>query len=539
MNFFFYISFYFLLLTSIIGYGYFFANFFSKKNESNLGYIGLYGIFLLILISYVSNFFIAHSLHFNSLILLFGLGSFFLFIFKNYKNEKKNIALLFFLFFLLIPFILTAKNHDDFPYYHFSYIHLLTNSQASLGIGIFNHGFRTPSSIFYFASLFYLPKIGYELIHVAPVFFVGFINFIFLKKIFRIIGQKENVYILLLSILSLVIINIFFSRMAEHGTDRSAQILILLMVTEILQIINSKNSNQSLKIDRFLILLVLAVSLKAFYLIYLIFILIIFYYQKIKISFLLDLLKNKISYLCLLLLFLLLMVNVFNTGCLIYPMSITCIPSLAWSIPVEEVNHMNQWYQQWSKGGAAPNFRVENPEQYIKYFNWVPNWINIYFFNKVSDYLLGLLFLIVVMTITFRQNFNNIKIERRFVFVCILLFFLFLEWFYFHPALRYGGYHLIALLIFIPFSVYLENKFVLSNSSIFKIKFLIIIIFTIFLIKNITRINQQHKQYNYNFISYPSYNLEFQNFDIYKGIEKIKKEGRRINNFYGYNIYTR
>ena len=539
MNFFFYISFYFLLLTSIIGYGYFFANFFLKKNESNLGYIGLYGIFLLILISYVSNFFIAHSLHFNSLILLFGLGSFFLFIFKNYKNEKKNIALLFFLFFLLIPFILTAKNHDDFPYYHFSYIHLLTNSQASLGIGIFNHGFRTPSSIFYFASLFYLPKIGYELIHVAPVFFVGFINFIFLKKIFRIIGQKENVYILLLSILSLVIINIFFSRMAEHGTDRSAQILILLMVTEILQIINSKNSNQSLKIDRFLILLVLAVSLKAFYLIYLIFILIIFYYQKIKISFLLDLLKNKISYLCLLLLFLLLMVNVFNTGCLIYPMSITCIPSLAWSIPVEEVNHMNQWYQQWSKGGAAPNFRVENPEQYIKYFNWVPNWINIYFFNKVSDYLLGLLFLIVVMTITFRQNFNNIKIERRFVFVCILLFFLFLEWFYYHPALRYGGYHLIALLIFIPFSVYLENKFVLSNSSIFKIKFLIIIIFTIFLIKNITRINQQHKQYNYNFISYPSYNLEFQNFDIYKGIEKIKKEGRRINNFYGYNIYTR
>lgn len=539
MNFFFYISFYFLLLTSIIGYGYFFANFFLRKNERNLGYIGLYGIFLLILISYVSNFFIAHSLHFNSLILLFGLGSFFLFIFKNYKNEKKNIALLFFLFFWLIPFILTAKNHDDFPYYHFSYIHLLTNSQVSLGIGIFNHGFRTPSSIFYFASLFYLPKIGYELIHVAPVFFVGFVNFIFLKKISRIIGQKENVYILLLSILSLVIINIFFSRMAEHGTDRSAQILILLMVTEILQIINNKNSNESLKIDRFLILLALAVSLKAFYLIYLIFILIIFFYQKIKISFLLDLLKNKIPYLCLLLLFLLLMVNVFNTGCLIYPMSITCIPSLAWSIPVEEVNHMNQWYQQWSKGGAAPNFRVENPEQYIKYFNWVPNWINIYFFNKVSDYLLGLLFLIVVMTITFRQNFNNIKIERRFVFVCILLFFLFLEWFYFHPALRYGGYHLIALLIFIPFSVYLENKFVLSNSSIFKIKFLIIIIFTIFLIKNITRINQQHKQYNYNFISYPSYNLEFQNFDIYKGIEKIKKEGRRINNFYGYNIYTR
>ena len=539
MNFFLYLSYYFLLLSSIIGYGYFFTNFFLKKNDSNLGYIGLYGIFLLILISYVSNFFIAHGLNFNFLILLFGLGSFLLFIFNNYKNEKKNIAFLFFLFFLLIPFILAAKNHDDFPYYHFSYIHLLTNSHASLGIGIFNHGFRTPSSIFYFASLFYLPKIGYQLIHVAPVFFVGFVNFIFLKKISKIISQKENVYILLLSILSLVIINIFFARLAEHGTDRSAQILILLMVTEVLQIINSKDRNQSLKIDRFLILVALAVSLKAFYLIYLIFILIIFYYQKNKMSFLLDLLKNKISYLCLLLIFLLLMVNVFNTGCLIYPMSITCIPSLAWSIPIEEVNHMNQWYQQWSKGGAAPNFRVENPEQYIRYFNWVPNWISIYFFNKVFDYLLGLLFLIAVMTLTFKRNVKNIAKKRNFVFVYSLLFFLFLEWFYYHPSLRYGGYHLIALLIFIPYSAYLENKFVLSNSSIFKIKIFIMVIFTIFLIRNITRINQQHKQYNYNFLSYPSYNLEFQNFDIYKGIEKIKKKGLGINNFYGFNIYTR
>jgi len=84
MNFFLYLSYYFLLLSSIIGYGYFFTNFFLKKNDSNLGYIGLYGIFLLILISYVSNFFIAHGLNFNFLILLFCLGIFLLFIFFNF-----------------------------------------------------------------------------------------------------------------------------------------------------------------------------------------------------------------------------------------------------------------------------------------------------------------------------------------------------------------------------------------------------------------------------------------------------------------------
>ena len=27
---------------------------------------------------------------------------------------------------------------------------------------------------------------------------------------------------------------------------------------------------------------------------------------------------------------------------------------------------MNNWYEQWSKAGANPNFRVENPEVYIQ-----------------------------------------------------------------------------------------------------------------------------------------------------------------------------
>ena len=64
-------------------------------------------------------------------------------------------------------------------------------------------------------------------------------------------------------------------------------------------------------------------------------------------------------------------VNFFNSGCLLYPVKLTCFDNFSWSIPVSEVEQMNNWYQQWAKAGANPNFRVENPELYIKNFNWV------------------------------------------------------------------------------------------------------------------------------------------------------------------------
>ena len=62
----------------------------------------------------------------------------------------------------------------------------------------------------------------------------------------------------------------------------------------------------------------------------------------------------------------------------------TCNENLLWSISLGEVNHMNEWYQLWSKGGASPNYVVDNRADYISGFNWLNNWIDVYFFNKVT-----------------------------------------------------------------------------------------------------------------------------------------------------------
>tara|TARA_B100000795_G_scaffold68782_1_gene47811 strand:+ start:2153 stop:3766 length:1614 start_codon:yes stop_codon:yes gene_type:complete len=510
-------------LFSIVGYGNIFHNLFFKNEKINLGYLGFFGIFFLLIISYVLNIFIPLSAYTNVLILLIGLVSFLNFFYRKFYEMKINFFIIGIIFLLLIVFILSAKNHDDFPYYHFAYIQLITKFSNSLGLGLFNHGFRTPSSIFYLSSLFYLPKAGYSLIHLAPVFFLGFSNYIFINKIYLNLKNKENFYIILLSLSSLALANIFFYRMAEHGTDRSAQIIILIIFIELLQLINLKKINVSL-LNKILILITITISLKAFYLIYAILLIPIVYYQKKKISFLIEFFRNKIFYLCLCLFFLVILTNFFNTGCLIYPLSFTCNEKLIWAISLEQVDAMNNWYQLWSKGGATPSGGVQNSDFYVQNFNWVSNWINVYFFNKVLDYLLGLLFLALIFFLAFfnwkdKTSFIN---KRKYLILYLIVFILFYEWFYNHPALRYGGYHLIILLIFLPLSLFIEKKIIFNQNLIKKVNVILAIIVLVFLSRNILRINKEIDVYSFNFYKNASYNKIFENHNHYKNILRIK-----------------
>ena len=182
MNLIIFLSTYLFLLFSIIGYGYVLNNYFFKLKNLNFGYLGFFGIFLLLFVSYLSHIFFAHDKIFNSIILIFGLFFFVNLLLNINKEEKKKLLFQISFFILLIIFVLSAKNHDDFEYYHFAYIHLLTTEPTIYGIGNFNLGFRTPSSIFYLSSLFYLPKVGYDLIHIAPVFFFRICKFYLNRK---------------------------------------------------------------------------------------------------------------------------------------------------------------------------------------------------------------------------------------------------------------------------------------------------------------------------------------------------------------------
>ena len=540
-NFFIFTTYYFLILTSIVGYGLYFLKLLKIKFDFiNFGYAGLFGIYILIVYSYFSNLFIAHTETHNLVILCIGLILFIYLIEQKYSLFKSEIIFSFIVFVLLFCAVLQFKNHDDFAYYHFPYAYYLTQQSLHIGIGQFGHGFRTPSSIFYINSLFYLPYAKFYLFNFFSLFILGFANIILLKKIHNYFkftsakGEQLN-FIHFLSLLSFIFINIFFYRMSEYGTDRAAMVLIFLFVIELLNFVNLKNI-KTFNLFYIYLLGALIISFKAFYILYIIFIIPLFLYilkkNKNYIQTSYFLFFNKYFVLFLFLFLFVLFTSFINTGCLVYPLSFTCFDGMSWGISLTEVQHMNDWYELWSKGGAAPNFRIDNPETYIKNFNWVSNWIDIYFFNKVSDFILGIIFLISIFIFCFRDIFFNrkiIRVDNHVYLVYLLIFVLGIEWFYNHPSLRYGGYHIIALLIFIPLAVKLSSSQI-DLKKYTKVAIVLVSITTIiFISRNINRMNDEVETYDYKPIKQTYYPLDDNHFRIQKQMDQLKEQHKNCN----------
>ena len=539
-NFFILIFFYFIIIFSIIGYG----NIFSliSKRTYSIGEKGLNGILFLIIISYITNFFTPHSIYHNLIVIIVGLLVFATELIKKFKNNIKELRIVLLVFLILFIGLLMHKNHDDFFYYHFSYTLSLIEYKKILGLGLLNHGFRTPSSIFYLNSLFYLPQIKYFLINSGVVFVMGFSNLIFLDKIYNQIKNKKNYFILFLSVLSFTYINVAFYRIAEHGTDRSALILIFLLVItyfESLSTLEKKitNSNFIIFYEKIIVLLLLIISLKSFYLIYITLFLLwlyqfrsfIFYEKNIFV-----LLANKFTHIFVLGLSLFIVHVFLNTGCLVYPASFTCFESFQWSIPINQVEQMKSWYSLWSKAGASPTFRVENPEIYLSNLNWLPRWFSTYFFTKVSDTILVIFLVSLICSLLLKgKKINkNYFYDKNFTHLIIILFFLFLVWFINHPSLRYGGYIFFALMFFIPISNFLAKKVYFDKILKKRINVLIIITFSIFIIKNIIRLQNENDKYQYNLFTNPYFNIEEKNFNFQKIFSKLNYEYRKDHDSY-------
>lgn len=395
-----FLSYYFLFLFSILGFGLLFCNFLTVDyKKTNLGSVGLLGFCFLSFFSYFTNLFVPHDFIHNSILHFVGISLLIFYFFKDNFYFKKNFYKLFLITFVLIIGLFLSKNNEDFPYYHLSYAINLVESNATIGFGNLNSAYRTSSSLFYFNSLLYLPYIKYYLFHASGIYILTFANLILLERFFfnKIIS---NNFLVLLSALIFCFINLVFNRLAEYGTDRAGQIISLIIFLYLLNILNSKkldiNDNKII-----LVLLIFIITVKAYFVVYFSLLIFIFYnaFKLKKFEFFLN---NYKFFIILSLLFILfIFINFLNSGCLFYPLKFTCFQNLIWTPTTESIISHNKWFELWSKAGATPNFRVQDPDNYVQFLNWVPNWFKTYFFFKVTDTLLSIFSIFFVFLVIF------------------------------------------------------------------------------------------------------------------------------------------
>ena len=507
---FFFLFYIFLFIFSTIGHGEIFARIFNRELLSfNIGYKGLIGFFSISLISLLSSYFLAHNFLHNFILQIFGIYGFILFL----KSDQKNLSdLSNFIILLLILLVgsYVYKNHDDFPYYHLTYALNLSENRFIIGTGIFSHGFRTFSSLFYYHSTLYFPYIKFYLFHIGPFFILVFFNFIILKDLFNKIKEKKVNFLYYFNILALIFVNIAFYRIGEHGTDRSAQILLLLIFSIFFDLIffEKKEKNVFIKINLILILIFMASSMKAIYYLYLLLVPIILISRNYVLKFF-----NKKNILIILILSISLtgnlVTNYFNTGCFLYPAEKTCIGKTPWSIPKKHVKQMKLHYEWWSKAGNTSEMKRE---KYVSNFNWLDNWIDRHFFNKVSDTLFGIMFICLVVYLSFRMSSLNIKSKNNdnvnlIVAITIPLIFL-IEWFLNHPAMRYGGYVLVALPLFILTSYQIQKLNINKKKIVSLTTIFVFIAISGYVGRNLIRLNKEINFYKYDIINSPYFRVE-------------------------------
>ena len=547
-----------LIISSILGYGFLSANFLNKNLlKYNLGYIGILGLLSLVLVSYTTIFFIEHNYLHNLIIHFIGLIFFALFFHKLKLN--KDYILLIILIFLLSSSLFILKNHDDFPYYHLTYSLGLTENKIQLGLGNFGHGYRHHSSLFYLNSLIFLPYIKFYLFHSIGFITLIFANFICLNFIFNKKEFKNFNYLYIFYLLVFAYINVKFYRLGEYGTDIAAQLIVLILIPLIL-ITLKKNLNKSdfkSNIQLLILFICYLITVKTYFIVYILFLflILILYYNNSHVIKLFFISRTTIIAVSILILFSLL--NLSYTGCVVYPLKETCFSKqLSWALTQKNVGKMKIWYEQWSKGGASPHHRIENPEKYIKGFNWTKDWINIYFFNKGLENLISIIFVSVLFIIIFNRNKKKIpkNFDKNLYKILFVLLILFGEWFYKHPALRYGGYSLLASLIFLPTSLFLSNSPIDGKTKKKLVTTIVVASLLIFNARNIIRLNKEMKIYDYD--SFPFFyvpKVDFKTINLSKdtniyipineacwaiktpcvgGYEHIK-----LKKMFGYNIF--
>ena len=432
----------------------------NKVRKPELGDLCLNGLLAVVYISFVAlvlNFFFPLSKNLNTVLIIL---IFILFFYKRI-NHYKNIIILS-IFSGLISFILLNLSNiyrPDAGLYHIPYIATLNENKIIIGLANIHFRYGHTSIIQYISAIYNNQIFDAKGISLptASIFSLFFLYLVFeIRNYFKI----NAIYTIFL-ILTFIYLIIGYGRYTEFGNDVTAHLYLFLVYCIFLRNFDNKKDDISL-INKIFLLSIFAFMQKASMIFLLLVPIYCFYFLKQKIRII-----NFSNIFATVFIIFFLIKNILISGCLIYPISITCSDKLPWYSHTEKLisakiqgldNHA------WTKGWPDLEDKSIGQENFVKNFNWLSTWIKkhgLKILIKISifSFFIGLFFyLIRTKKNLFYDSVIGLNIKYNIYVLLFVSFFGSVSWFLRFPVFRYGSSYLISLIILLSILVFFKNK---------------------------------------------------------------------------------
>lgn len=521
----------------IYTYGCVFIRYFFTKNflhVENFAENSIFGVVFLSFIALIINFFFPLNKIVGTLVIIIAVVPCF-FIIKRLNNKSEFLLFLFYNAFIVIVLLYASNiNRPDAGLYHLPYTSLINENKIIIGSANIHFRFGHISIIQYLSGiynnhLFNTSNITLPLASVFSIFLIFSIKRIsdHLKS-----GTNEIAFI----IFSILIYSIYsFNRYSSYGNDMPAHIYFFILCIFFLELIKLKSCSIQ-DFYKITIICIFLITLKTFMILVSLIPIILFFASKKKF----NLLINPLCIISCLFLFSWLLKNFLSSGCIIYPLQLSCFDNLIYSNFQQTINEQLAG-EAWSKGWSDQKNMIMPYEQYIKNFNWVETWSNVHLKQIYAKFIPYLIFLFFLYFFIISKNFytkrivsQKPKFKQNFYILLFLSLLFTIIWFLKFPLYRYGQSFLVIFFILTIYLIFLKFSNIDNKINFTKLyKIVVSISLVLLCLKNFIRINKDSVE-KYNHYPWPKiYTLDEKDNNFEKNFKLVLRDNKDLYYYSG------
>jgi len=401
---------------------------------------------------------------------------------------------------ILISFISTLILSYDTIYrpdaslYHLPFTQIINENKVIFGISNIHFRFGHISVLQYLNAIFNNVLFNEKGILIPAAIIFSSVVLYFSNEITRHFKKNKIYTYFIFLILAYILYG--YNRYSEFGNDTIAHLFFFIICSFFLKDDYEKDVNTA-DFTKILILSLFCFMLKTSLIFVFIipFYIFIFYFKK-------EFIFNFSNILIILITLSWFAKNIIISGCLIYPVEITCFEEFSWFS--NDLNHLISAKAQsldneaWTKGWPDYKGPSVTQEKYVENFYWLQTWLSVHglvIFKKISIFLAIILILnFSLKKIKTDKTIKNIRFNKKIYFLFLLSLILVLIWFIRFPLFRYGSSYIVVLIICLSTIFAIKNYFFNKKIDKFQkyLKICMIIFFVLFSLKHALRIYKNY-----------------------------------------------